>query len=38
MKKIILKGIPASPGEASGKAKIILDSSQSFKMKKRGYF
>jgi len=31
--KIILKGIPASPGIAKGKAKIILDPSENHKMR-----
>jgi len=31
--KIILKGIPASPGIAKGKVRIILDPSQTSKMK-----
>ena len=32
--KIILKGVPASPGIARGKVKLILDPSQCSKMEK----
>ena len=37
-RRIILKGIPASPGIAQGEAKIILFPSECKKMKKRRYF